>query len=393
MLRGGNLRMPQNLAHALYRHTVRDCHHCIGVTAHMESQFLVYSAFCRYLFQQDIRPPVPVEVEQAVAPAERLVTVDDFAGTIHQLHAERHFRLLPDRGNPQATVYRDKVVGGEVLDVDERYSRQASEYEQVADNRHCRVIETVRHERPYLFFREELPLLRAAADTAVGERVSRYQSVLVRMGHDGLQCRAVEPDGGLLHTHLVAEVDAILVHEVLRQLVHAEVVPLVVILDEVRHVGTGYRMLVVRFLCPVLAHTLGKVLVMLVESTEQCLVFRADALIGVAHHFRRDIRLAVGNTLVVLDDLRLDIVEGKVDVTRLLAFPFYPVRLGVPLLHRNGMPATELRLRPVDCHSSHDGDISVSLLAPVHEEQHLECRSHTRLLFCCKINFTRAKWL
>ena len=95
----------------------------------------------------------------------------------------------------------------------------------------------------------------------------------------------------------------------------------------------------------------------------------------------------------MFDDLRLDVVERKIDVTRLLAFPFHPVCLGVPLFHRNGIPATELRLCSVDCHSSHDGDNTVFLLAPVHKEQHFECRSHTRLLFVCKISFTCAKWL
>ena len=37
---------------------------------------------------------------------------------------------------------------------------------------------------------------------------------------------------------------------------------------------------------------------------------------------------------------------------------------------------------PVDCHSSHDGDNTVFLLAAVHVEQNLECAScHTRFLF------------
>jgi len=52
------------------------------------------------------------------------------------------------------------------------------------------------------------------------------------------------------------------------------------------------------------------------------------------------------------------------------------------LFYRNGIPATELRLCPIDCNPSHDGDNTVFLLASVHEEQHLECAScHTRF-FC-----------
>lgn len=95
----------------------------------------------------------------------------------------------------------------------------------------------------------------------------------------------------------------------------------------------------------------------------------------------------------MFDDLRLDVIKRKIDVTSLLAFPFYFVGFGVPLFHRNGILTTELRLRSVDCHSSHYGDNAVFLFTPVHEEQHLECCSHTCLLFGCKISFTCAKWL
>ena len=39
----------------------------------------------------------------------------------------------------------------------------------------------------------------------------------------------------------------------------------------------------------------------------------------------------------------------------------------------SGLLATELRHSTVDCHSSHDGDNTVFLLAAVHVEQHFEC--------------------
>ena len=69
---------------------------------------------------------------------------------------------------------------------------------------------------------------------------------------------------------------------------------------------------------------------MLVEGTEQCFILRTDALISIAYHFRRHESLTVGNALVVLDDLRLDVVKGKVDVPSLLAFSFHLVGFGVP---------------------------------------------------------------
>ena len=50
----------------------------------------------------------------------------------------------------------------------------------------------------------------------------------------------------------------------------------------------------------------------MVEGFEQRLIIAAYALIGVAHHFCRHKRLTVGYALVVLDDLRLDVVKRKV---------------------------------------------------------------------------------
>ena len=67
------------------------------MAAHVEGQLLVYSTFLRYLFQQDICPSVAVNIEQAVATTERLVAVNDFTGTLHQLHTERYLRLLTCR--------------------------------------------------------------------------------------------------------------------------------------------------------------------------------------------------------------------------------------------------------------------------------------------------------
>ena len=93
----------------------------------------------------------------------------------------------------------------------------------------------------------------------------------------------------------------------------------------------------------------------------------------------------------MLDDLRLDVVKRKVDVTCLPAFPFSLVAFHVPKRFRDALLATELRYRPVDCHSSHEGDNTILFLAAVHVEQHFECASaHTRF-FGCKISDQRVK--
>ena len=95
--------------------------------------------------------------------------------------------------------------------------------------------------------------------------------------------------------------------------------------------------------------TLLEHLVFTVKGFEQRLLSAADALIGVAHHLRRDISLTVGYALAMPDDLRLDVVKRKV---RFLHFPALAIdadALCVPTLICDAPLATELRHRPVDC--------------------------------------------
>ena len=59
---------------------------------------------------------------------------------------------------------------------------------------------------------------------------------------------------------------------------------------------------------PVLADTLLETGDVLVECVEQSLILAAESLIGVAYHLCRHECLTVCQVLVVLDDLRLDVL-------------------------------------------------------------------------------------
>ena len=62
------------------------------------------------------------------------------------------------------------------------------------------------------------------------------------------------------------------------------------------------------------------------------------------------------------------------------------VALGIPDSLGNALLATELCDSSVDCHSSHDRDNSVSLLASIYIEDCLESASHNSYFFVrCKI--------
>ena len=213
------------------------------------------------------------------------------------------------------------------------------------------------------------------------KRVSWYLAVVMRGGDDVFQRYGVYPHGRLRQPDLVSQVQAVITDEVLRQFVHRHVRPFVVLLYELRHVFADGQVLLVRAFGTVLAHPFGERLVLLVKSTQQCFVLRADALIGIAHHLSRDKRLTVGKPLVVLRYLRLDVVKGVVYRHRLTAFAFRPVAFGIPKFLRDALLATELCDSPVDCNPSHDRDNSVLFLASVYIEDCLESAPHNHS-FC-----------
>ena len=132
---------------------------------------------------------------------------------------------------------------------------------------------------------------------------------------------------------------------------------------------------------PVFSDTLLEHFIFLVESTEQRFILTAQSLIGIAYHFCRYIGFTVGYTLVMLDDLSLDVVKGKVDITYFRTLAFRPVPFHVPKRFRDTLLIAELRHNPVNRYPSYDADNIVFLLVAVHVEQHLECAScHTRFL-------------
>ena len=109
-------------------------------------------------------------------------------------------------------------------------------------------------------------------------------------------------------------------------------------------------------------------------SSNSCVItVAAQALIGIAYHFSRDKSLTVRQVLVVLDDLCLDVIEVAVYLQRFLAAALGTVALHVPHRKWNTHLATELRLRSVNCHTSHNRDNPVLLLALVGIKEDVEC--------------------
>ena len=256
-------------------------------------------------------------------------------------------RLLAFRHNPRCAVHLNDVVGGQVLDVRERDARPTTEQEQVSCQCKVGIVQLDCAQRLDYIFCEKATLLMVGGNMIHRKRVSWYLAVVVRRGDDVFQRYGVYPHGRLRQPHFVAQVQAIVTDEVLRQFVHRHIRPFILPLDELRNISPDNDMFLICTYGAVFAHPFGKRLVLLVKSSEQCFILRADALIGVAYHFSSNKRLTVGKPLVVLRYLRLDVVKRIVHHHRLTALAFRPVAFGIPQILGDAPLTTELRNSPV----------------------------------------------
>ena len=379
--------MSEYTAHALDGHALAECQCRKAVPCAVEGDVLCDTALADDFLEPLADRPVVDVPEYGVVFQKRYVSFDDLQGDIKQLHLERNMRLVSSRKYPLLAVHLHYIVGGEFLQVHERKGGEGGEDEQITHEGGVTVGELVQHQCLQLVLRKELTLLRVRTDMELRERVSGYLAVEVRTHHHALEPHAVQPDSGVPVSFHRAEVHGEVPDEVGGEFQHRHVAAVVLVADKPRRVVPRPEHHLVCSHAPVLTHTLEQRGAVPVERFHQGVVLAAQPLIGVAHHLRRDERLTVGKTLIVLDDLRLDVVEREVGGDGFPALAFRPVAFHIPQLLWDGALAAELSHRAVDCNPSHDGDDAVFLLAAVHIEQHLECAScHCLFFLVAKLN-------
>ena len=375
-MRGYDVRVSEYTAHALDGHALAECQCRKAVPCAVEGDVLCDTALADDFLEPLADRPVVDVPEYGVVFLKRSVSFDDLQGDIKQLHLERNMRLVSSRKYPLLAVHLHYIVGGEFLQVHERKGGEGGEDEQITHEGGVTVGELVQHQCLQLVLRKELTLLRVRTDMELRERVSGYLAVEVRTHHHALEPHAVQPDSGVPVSFHRAEVHGEVPDEVGGEFQHRHIAAVVLVADKPRRVFPCPEHHLVCPHAPVLAHTL-----------EQGVVLAAKPLIGVAHHLCRDECLTIGKPLVVLDDLRLDVVKREIGCDGFLAPTFRPVASHIPQLPRDGALAAELCHRAVDCYTPHDGDDTVFLLAAVHIEQHLECAScHCLFFLVAKLN-------
>ena len=386
-MRGYDVRVSEYTAHALDGHALAECQCRKAVPCAVEGDVLCDTALADDFLEPLADRPVVDVPEYGVVFQKRYVSFDDLQGDIKQLHLERNMRLVSSRKYPLLAVHLHYIVGGEFLQVHERKGGEGGEDEQITHEGGVTVGELVQHQCLQLVLRKELTLLRVRTDMELRERVSGYLAVEVRTHHHALEPHAVQPDSGVPVSFHRAEVHGEVPDEVGGEFQHRHIAAVVLVADKPRRVFPCPEHHLVCPHAPVLAHTLEQGGVVPVKGFEQGVVLAAKPLIGVAHHLCRDECLTVGKPLVVLDDLRLDVVKREIGCDGFLAPTFRPVASHIPQLPRDGALAAELCHRAVDCYTPHDGDDTVFLLAAVHIEQHLECAScHCLFFLVAKLN-------
>ncbi len=379
--------MSEYTAHALDGHALAECQCRKAVPCAVEGDVLCDTALADDFLEPLADRPVVDVPEYEVVFLKRSVSFDDLQGDIKQLHLERNMRLVSSRKYPLLAVHLHYIVGGEFLQVHERKGGEGGEDEQITHEGGVTVGELVQHQCLQLVLRKELTLLRVRTDMELCERVSGYLAVEVRTHHHALEPHAVQPDSGVPVSFHRAEVHGEVPDEVGGEFQHRHIAAVVLVADKPRRVFPCPEHHLVCPHAPVLAHTLEQGGAVPVKGFEQGVVLAAKPLIGVAHHLCRDECLTIGKPLVVLDDLRLDVVKREIGCDGFLAPTFRPVASHIPQLPRDGALAAELCHRAVDCYTPHDGDDTVFLLAAVHIEQHLECAScHCLFFLVAKLN-------
>ena len=386
-LRRGDVRVTEYLAYCLNRHTVFQGQYCKRVPTNVVRDSFLDATHCSHFLDALVDSVKSADIEQVAVLSQWLVSLNNLHRNIHQLDLKRHACLLTLGNYPRSTVYHTDVVLRQVLCVNERDTCPTAKNEKVSCKCHVWVFQLYLGHGGKLVQGQELTLLVVWVNVVHGKRVSRYLAVVVCCHDDMLQRYGVYPNGGLRKPYNVLQVQAKVTDELLGKLIHCHVAALVLKLDELGNVLSYHKILAISPNSSVFAHTFGKGCVLLVKGSEQCLVLHAYALISVSHHFSGNERLTVGKSLVMLGDLSLDVVKRKVHLLGFLASSLCSVALGIPYRLAYALLAAELCDSSVDCHSSHDRDNSVSLLASIYIEDCLKCTSHNSLLlFGAKLN-------
>ena len=187
--------MPQKAAHRFDGHAVRQKYgRGVRVACHMVGQAYLETALSAYLFEYLVATAVARNGENMTVPSQPLVFLHDTLGNVQKTDVRFGVGLLSSGDYPKIAVEEClQAVGGEVLHVRIRQTREHGKDEQVPYKFMGGVLHGGVHERLYLRLGEVAPIHTFGRVDISRKGVERQTPVVPRYGNDVFQHNHVTP--------------------------------------------------------------------------------------------------------------------------------------------------------------------------------------------------------
>ena len=162
----------------------------------MVGQAHLEAALSAYIFEYLVAASVTRNGENMTVPSQSLVLFDDTLGNVQKADVRFGVGLLSSGDYPKIAVEEClQAVGGEVLHVRIRQTREYRKDEQVPYKLVGGVLHGCVHERLYLRLGEVAPIHAFGRVDISGKGIERQTPVVPRNGNDVLQHNHVAPHG------------------------------------------------------------------------------------------------------------------------------------------------------------------------------------------------------
>jgi len=196
-LGGFYVGMPQKTAHRFDGYAVRQKYGSgVRVSCNMVGQTHLEAALSAYFFKYLVATSVTRNGENMTVPSQPLVFLYDTFGNVQKADVRFGVGLLSSGDYPQVAVEEClQAVGGEVLHVRIRQTREYRKDEQVPYEFMGGVLHRCVHERLYLRSGEVAPVHAFGRVDISGKGIKGQTPVVPRNGNDVLQHNHVAPHG------------------------------------------------------------------------------------------------------------------------------------------------------------------------------------------------------
>jgi len=196
-LGGLYVSVSQKAAYGFDGYAVRQKHgRGVRVACNMIGQAHLETALYAYLFEYFVATSVARNGENMTVPCQPLVLLDDTLGNVQKADVRFGVGLLSSGDYPKVAVEEClQAVGGEVLHVRIRQTREHRKDEQVPYKFMGGILHGCVHERLYFRLGEVAPIHAFGRVDISGKGIERQTPVVPRNGNDVFQHNHVAPHG------------------------------------------------------------------------------------------------------------------------------------------------------------------------------------------------------